>query len=197
MLELGRQDIALYSSNLIAAVEMNTTANGTLANAFYSNNAMFSIPISINLLSNAIIKTLTGDDHSISIFSHQLPNTLQSNFIPDETVYGTVLLFVFFFFPAVALFIIHPLRESITNVKQLQRMAGVSCFTYWGTMFIFDFLVFLVVIAFVIGGFLCMDSAIDLRMYEETEIGRFASLAQHLQHLDLLFCIQFNKPPFY
>ncbi|XP_011496889.1 PREDICTED: ATP-binding cassette sub-family A member 1-like [Ceratosolen solmsi marchali] len=171
MLDLGHQDIASYSSSLIAAAEFNETGNDTLANAFYSDNAMFSIPISINLLSNAIIKTLAGDDHSISIFSHQLPNSLQSNFIPDETVYGTVLLFVFFLFPAIALFIIHPLRESVTNVKQLQRMAGVSCFTYWGTMFIFDFLVFLILIIFVVVGFLCMDNAIDLRMYEETEIG--------------------------
>lgn len=171
MLELGHNDIATYRSDLIAAAEFNETGNDTLGNAFYSDHAVFSIPISINLLSNAIIKSVAGDDHSISISSHQLPHSLQSTLIPDENVYGTVLLFVFFFFPAIALFIIHPLRESISNVKQLQRMAGVSCFTYWGTIFIFDFLVFLVVIAFTIIGFICMDSAIDLRLYEETEIG--------------------------
>ncbi|XP_014205590.1 ATP-binding cassette sub-family A member 1-like [Copidosoma floridanum] len=174
MLDLGRRDIATYRNHLIAAAEFNSTGNDTsAANAFYSGYAMFSIPISINLLSNALIKSLAGDEHSISISGQQLPNSLQSTLIPDDNVdvYATVLLFVFFFFPAIALFVIHPLREALTNIKQLQRMTGVSCFTYWGTMFIFDLAVFLIVIFFIVIGFICMDKVIDLRLYELTEIG--------------------------
>ena len=187
MLELGRTDIATYRNHLIAAAEFNNTGNETAANAFFSGYAMFSIPISINLVSNALIKSLAGDDHSISISGHQLPHSLQSTLIPDENVdvYATVMLFVFFFFPAVALFVIHPLRESLSNVKQLQRMTGVSCFTYWGTMFVFDFMVFLVAIFLIVVGFILMDSAIDLRLYEETEIGKLKISLQFekLKHL--------------
>lgn len=174
MLELGRTDIATYRNHLIAAAEFNQTGNDTIANAFYSGYATFSMPISINLMSNSILKTLAGDDHSISISGHQLPHSLHSTLIPDENVdvYATVLLFVFFFFPAVALFVVHPLREALSNIKQLQTMTGISCFTYWGTMFLFDFLVFLIGICFIVFGFICMDVVIDLRLYENTEIGK-------------------------
>ncbi|XP_058807246.1 phospholipid-transporting ATPase ABCA1-like isoform X2 [Phymastichus coffea] len=173
MLELGITDIATYRNHLIAAAEFNITGNDTIANAFYSGYATFSIPISINLMSNSILKTLAGEDHSISISGHQLPHSLHSSMNSDKNVdvYASVLLFVFFFFPAVALFVIHPLRESLSNVKQLQTMTGVSYFTYWGTMFLLDFLVFLIGICFIVIGFICMDCIIDLRLYENTEIG--------------------------
>ncbi|XP_008203603.1 phospholipid-transporting ATPase ABCA1 isoform X2 [Nasonia vitripennis] len=174
LLEFGRTDEATYRNNLIAAVEFNSTDNKTLlANAFYSGYATFSIPISVNLLSNTLLKSHAGDEYSISLAGHQLPHSIRSTAIPEANIdaYATVLLFVFFFFPAVALFVIHPLRESLSNVKQLQRMTGVSCFTYWGTMFAFDFLVFLVTILCIVVGFICMDNAIGLRMYENTEIG--------------------------
>lgn len=178
MLDLGRKDIAMYRNHLIAAAEFNNTSiNDTtiIANAFYSGYATFGIPISINLLSNALIKDLIGDEYSISISGQQLPNSLQnpSNSSDEEIeVYASVMLFVFFFFPAVALFVVHPLREALTNVKHLQRMTGVSCFTYWGTMFLFDMVVFLFAIFCIIIGFICMDRALDLRFYESTEIGK-------------------------
>lgn len=94
--------------------------------------------------------------------------------IPEDNidVFATVILFVFFFFPAIALYVIHPLRESISNVKQLQRMTGISCFTYWGSMFAFDFIVFLTSIFSIVIGLICMDKAVDLKMYEEKEIGK-------------------------
>ncbi|XP_014231053.1 ATP-binding cassette sub-family A member 3-like isoform X1 [Trichogramma pretiosum] len=173
MLDLGSRDMATYRNHLISAAEFNVTENVTQANIFFSDYAMFSIPLSVNLVSNVLLKALTDDEHSISLSVHRLPHSLQAT-LPSEDnvdVYGTALLFVFFLFPAIALFVIHPLRETLSNVKQLQRMTGVSCFSYWGTMFAFDMAVFLVTIACIVIGFICMDSAIDLRLYEATEIG--------------------------
>lgn len=173
ILDLGQTNYARYQNDLIAAAEFVTVQNVPLGTAFFSSHATFSIPISLNLLTNAILKNATSDEYSISVSAQQLPRSLQSTVIPELNVdvYSTVLLFVFFLFPAIALFVIHPLRESLSNVKQLQRMAGVSCFTYWGTMFIVDFLVFLIAICFIVIGFICMDILIDLRLYENTEIG--------------------------
>ncbi|KAJ8686324.1 hypothetical protein QAD02_022118 [Eretmocerus hayati] len=174
ILSLGKKDVARYRNHLIAGAEFNNSADGNnivKANAYYSSYATFGIPISINLLSNALIKSVVGDEYSISIYGQQLPHTLQSTPEDNTDVFATALLFIFFLFPTVALFVIHPLRESVSNMKHLQRMTGVSCFTYWGTMFVFDLFVLLILVFSIVIGFICMDRAIDLRMYRETEIG--------------------------
>lgn len=174
MLDFGKRDLAAYRNHLIAAAEFNTTEDGTvLANAFYSSYCVFSIPITINLLSNALLKSALGEDHSISMSIHQLPHSIHSQTQEEDEldIAGTAMLFVFFLFPAIALFVIHPLREAQTNVKQLQMMTGVSCFTYWGTMFLFDFIVFLISMFFITVGFIFMDKSIELKMYEQEEIG--------------------------
>jgi hypothetical protein len=49
-------------------------------------------------------------------------------------------------------------------------MAGVSGFTYWGTLFVVDFAVYLLIIALIIVGFISMAFYLDLQMYEMTEI---------------------------
>ena len=42
------------------------------------------------------------------------------------------------------LFIIFPLKERITNAKQVQMMAGVNPFVFWISNFAWDFIIYLV-----------------------------------------------------
>ncbi|KAM0731026.1 Phospholipid-transporting ATPase ABCA3 [Formica fusca] len=173
LLIFSMADIAEYRNNLIVSAEFNATENSTiLANGFYSGIALHSVPLTVNLLSNTFIKTFASDQHSILISRQQLPNTLVSSKLeaPEAESLSRVLLFCSFFFPTVALFVVHPLQETITKVKQLQRMTGVTSLSYWGTMFVFDLLLYTVCILLITLAFYIMDIILDLRLYYRTEI---------------------------
>lgn len=143
---------------------------------FYSENLGYSVPVSINLLSNAVLKRFTSDDYSISLSIQNMD--VQSNFVhylpyqPVDQLLDllTIAIFIFAFFPAVALFVVHPLRESLTRVKHLQRITGASYLTYWGTMFIFDFVVFFIGVILIMTSLVMVNYIFDLRMYYTKEI---------------------------
>lgn len=165
-----------YRNNLIISAEFNDTdVNTTWANGFYSGLAIHSVPLTVNLLSNSFIKAFAGDQHSIDISRQQLPNTLFSTKIelPQAESLSRVLIFCSFFFPTVALFVVHPLQETMTKVKQLQRMTGVTSVSYWSTMFAFDFLIFTTCVLLITLALYVMDIILDIRLYYRTEICKF------------------------
>ncbi|XP_011251490.2 retinal-specific ATP-binding cassette transporter [Camponotus floridanus] len=172
LLNFSVRDIAEYRNNFIVSAEFNSTENNTiLANGFYSAIAFHSVPLTMNLLSNALIKTFAGDQHSILISRQQLPNTIISTRqAPEEESLSRVLIFCGFFFPTVALFVVHPLQETMTKVKQLQRMTGVTSLSYWGTMFTFDLVLYTVCVLLITLAFYIMDIILSLHVYYTTEI---------------------------
>lgn len=170
------KNIVEYRNNLIVSAEFNDTeVNTTWANGFYSGLAIHSVPLTVNLLSNSFIKTLAGDQYSIDISRQQLPNTLFSTKIalPEAESLSRVLIFCSFFFPTVALFVVHPLQETMTKVKQLQRMTGVTSISYWSTMFAFDFLIFTICVLLITLALYIMDIILDIRLYYRIEICKF------------------------
>lgn len=126
----------------------------------------------MNLLSNALIKAFAGDQHSILISRQQLPNTIISTRpqAPEAESLSRVLVFCGFFFPTVALFVVHPLQETMTKVKQLQRMTGVTSLSYWSTMFTFDLVLYTVCVLLITLAFYIMDIILGLQLYYTTEI---------------------------
>jgi len=175
-LNISIQNIAKYRNYYIAAAEFNTNGSTLSANGLYSSVAIHSAPLTTNLLSNALIKTVAGEQYSILISRQQLPNVLMSSKMADPTLesLSRVLIFTAFFFPTIALFVIHPLQETATKIKQLQRMTGVTAISYWCTMFIFDFLIFTVSVLLIILAFYIMDIILDIRLYYTIEIRKFA-----------------------
>ncbi|XP_029158875.1 LOW QUALITY PROTEIN: retinal-specific ATP-binding cassette transporter-like [Nylanderia fulva] len=173
LLNVSLRDIAEYRNHFIVSAEFNATENSTIsANGFYSGTALHGVPLIMNLLSNTFIKAFAGDQYSIEISRQQLPNTLVSSRleVPEAESLPRVLIFCSFFFPTVALFVVHPLQETSTKVKQLQRMTGVSSLSYWGTMFIFDFVIYTMCVLLITLAFYIMDIILDLRLYYKTEI---------------------------
>lgn len=79
-------------------------------------------------------------------------------------------LFVLVFFSVITLFVLHPNRESLTQAKHLQRMSGVSCLTYWGTMFVIDLVVLGALVVLVVTSIVVIDWKFNLRMYSPKEI---------------------------
>lgn len=173
LLNFSLRDIAEYRNNFVVSAEFNATENSTIsANGFYSGTALHGVPLTMNLLSNTLIKAFAGDQYSIEISRQQLPNILMSSRLeaPEAESISRVIIFCAFFFSTVALFVLHPLQETATKVKQLQRMTGVTSLSYWGTMFIFDFLVYTICVLMITLAFYIMDIILDLRLYYKTEI---------------------------
>ncbi|XP_076395704.1 phospholipid-transporting ATPase ABCA3 isoform X2 [Megachile rotundata] len=189
LLDHAIQDIAKYRNNYIVSAEFNTSDGAVYVNGFYSGLAIHSIPLTVNLISNALIKQIAGEEYSIHISSQQLPNSLSATMlVPSAEALPRVLVFCSFFFPTVALFLIHPFQEMETKIKQLQRMTGVSSFSYWGTMFTFDFIVLTACVLIIILGLYIMDVILDIRLYYSTEI----SLLQYLLH-EVIFRFEYLK----
>ncbi|CAL7939780.1 unnamed protein product [Xylocopa violacea] len=172
LLDHAIQDIAEYRMNYIVSAEFNISNDILYANGFYSGIAMHSIPLTMNLLSNTLIKSTAGNEYSIHVSSQKLPDTLSTTalFMPETESLTRVLVFCCFFFPTVALFVVHPFQEMETKLKQLQRMTGVTSYAYWLTMFTFDFLLFAVSTVIIVLGFYLLDVILDIRLYYKIEI---------------------------
>lgn len=66
-MEESLKNFAFYKKWLIVAAEFNSTEQEPIANVMYSNLALHALPISLNLLMNAILKTYVGEQYSIEI----------------------------------------------------------------------------------------------------------------------------------
>lgn len=136
---------------------------------------MHSIPLTVNILSNTIIRNLTDKKYFIEVSRQELPDMFSySNQVnPEMEALSRVLIFCSFYFPTLALFVIHPLQETSTKVKQLQRMTGVSSVLYWFTIFSFDFLICTMSACIITLGFYVMDIILDTHLYHVTEIRKY------------------------
>lgn len=177
VLKVGRDNIAKYHNNLIVAAEFNKTADGatTNANGLFSKSALLGVPISMNLLTNAIVKTVAGPEYDIQVNYQKLPKSATVDGFMGALDFGLAsmrtILFSTFLFPCVALFVIQPIQETLTNMKHLQRMNGVSALSYWGTTYIADLIVYTVMTLLALLAFFVSDILLDVRIYQTKEIG--------------------------
>ncbi|KAI4504278.1 hypothetical protein M0802_000749 [Mischocyttarus mexicanus] len=173
LLSFGKKDIADYHNYVVVSAEFNSTNTSNIsANGLYSGTMMHSMPLTMNILSNTILRNLFGKKYSIEISKQKLPETFSYSIemISEMEALSRVLMLCSFLFPTLALFVIHPLRETSTKVKQLQRMTGVTSVSYWLTMFLFDFLICVISALFITVGFCIMDIILNIRLYRDTEI---------------------------
>lgn len=178
LLKFGTDKPAIYDYHLIAGAEFISDNDALNSTAIYNSiEPIYALPISVNLLTNTLLKTHVSPEYSISLETQQFPQKQDTDFdvnmiIVAEPIeiFFVPIIFVCFFYPLVALFVIHPLKEALTNVKHLQRMTGASCFGYWGTMFLFDFIVMLIITALVVIGFVVMDAVLGSAMLGSCEI---------------------------
>ncbi|XP_078049321.1 phospholipid-transporting ATPase ABCA3 isoform X2 [Augochlora pura] len=172
LLDQSIKSISEYRNRYIASAEFNITDEGLYVNGFYSGIALHSLPITVNLLSNALIKSVAGEEYSIHVSNQKLPSSLSATklYMPGTESLSQVLMFCCFFFPTVALFVIHPFQETETKMKQLQRMTGVTSISYWLTIFTFDFLVYIGSVLIIMFGYYIIDIILDTRVYYKIEM---------------------------
>lgn len=141
--DVSLEDLGIYRDHYIVAADLNRTAFHTL----YSTIPYHAAPLSINLASNALLRTMTNMTYSLKAAFHPLHNLLFSKLEivkPSRHHFMDGPLMLGVFVPiGLALFassfLVFPTDERRTQAKQLQLMAGVHPITFWLTSFIFDF----------------------------------------------------------
>lgn len=138
---------------MIVAAEFNSTNNDLTVNAMYASKALHGAPISLNLVMNAVIKTLMGEAYEISTSNNPLPMVNGNYFKDTSELQATMLWFILFplgllFFSGTFLFF--PQMEKVTSVKQMQIMCGLKVFWYWMTNYVFDLILYTILVIFII-----------------------------------------------
>ncbi|KAF2885019.1 hypothetical protein ILUMI_21135 [Ignelater luminosus] len=147
IIKKGIDNIVFYKFFMVVAAEFRTNRLGKPEiNAMYGNLPKHGAPISLNLVMNAILKTVMNGDYSILISNSPLPIDEKDKAKQDLSETDIMILWVFFFpFGILFLtgtFLMFPLRERTSHIKQLQLMCGVRAIFYWMVSFIFDFALF-------------------------------------------------------
>lgn len=175
-MNIAEYGIHQFRTRTIISVEFNSSST---ANGFYTGGAAYSASLLVNALSNLALKEAAGDQHSIVANIGDLIPLSQSSSTTRTTemelIFTTVLklvLFIPMFFTAVALFIKHPLMENQTGVKQLQHMAGVSSFMYWGTLFIIDYVFYIIITLFSMAIIFATDFLGKSNTFSFTQFGK-------------------------
>jgi hypothetical protein len=73
LLLAGESDMQKYRTKFIIAAEFNSSSEGGMLNAMFSSTAIHSSPISLNVLTNTILKT-NSEEKSITAVNHPLPS---------------------------------------------------------------------------------------------------------------------------
>ncbi|XP_074030310.1 phospholipid-transporting ATPase ABCA3 [Leptinotarsa decemlineata] len=169
IIEKGEDNIAYYKEHMIAAANFFVTNGSIRAVAMYNAVALHSLPISLNLITNAIVKTLLGSEYSISTSYWPLESidTSASPVEYSETMFAVLWLIMI---PIGCLFIlgsfiIFPHTEISTRFIQLQYMCGVKPVVYWITNFLSDLVVYFIMI-FPLTLIVCLASPPFRQIYE-------------------------------
>ncbi|KAJ8686330.1 hypothetical protein QAD02_022124 [Eretmocerus hayati] len=184
LMELAEKDMLHYNYQLVCGADLNQSSDSLHARVFYNpKKALYALPISVNLLTNALIKAVAGEEYSINLYGQNFPEKQQKadmlltliivNQIADYTL---PIVFVFCLYPAIALFVIHPLRENTSNIKHLQRMSGASGLNYWGTMFAFDLALWMGMVLLFAVGFFILDMVFFAHIFMATEYALMITL---------------------
>lgn len=116
---------------------------------WYNNQPYHSSPISLSLLHNAILRTVSGRNCSISVANKPLPYRTESRMMMLQA--GNNLGFQLSFNIGFAMafvasfFIIVYIKERVTKAKLLQFVSGINVLMYWLTAFLWDYLLFIII----------------------------------------------------
>ncbi|CAL8139104.1 unnamed protein product [Orchesella dallaii] len=152
LLDVSDKNVADYMANYIVAFE----ANSSHLKAMYSTIPSHAAPLAINLASNVILKSLDPTkDLKIQVSTHRLDRKIFYSIdghLDLGPASAELIPLVFGIFMSIGLamltasFVVFPIQENICNAKQLQMMTGVSPLLYWGSTFIWDFVLMFLVI---------------------------------------------------
>ncbi|CAH1954987.1 unnamed protein product [Acanthoscelides obtectus] len=158
----GLENIIYYKEHVIAGAEFDITPEYIKATALFNIEAIHSEPISFNLITNSLVKSLLGPDYSISVSNWPLSAKL-AFMDTQEYIKVKVTLLWLILIPIGCLFvlgsfILYPWVEKSTKFDQLQYMCSTTPFYYWFINYISDLAIY-ALIMFVMAGIVSIFSA--------------------------------------
>ncbi|KAG5683919.1 hypothetical protein PVAND_013177 [Polypedilum vanderplanki] len=164
------KEYRLSLSNVNLNYMVGTTFNESSITAWFNNQAFHTAPLTINLINNAILKSLTGNLSTISISNKPLPFSLNTRLIQlqagNNLGFNIALNTGFSMALATSLFVMFYIKERVTKAKLLQIVSGVNKFIFWLVAFVIDYAIFFL-IALVYIGVLAAYQKEGLATFEE------------------------------
>ena len=142
LISYANRDLVNYFKKFLYGVSTNKSANRV--EIWHNYNAIHSLPISLNLITNALLKQVTKQsDYHIEVSDDQVETYFRSSHpsrVYKHQFYTLLefLVFMFGFTFTVATYVLLPITESRTKFKLLQMMSGLHPAVYWMANFLFD-----------------------------------------------------------
>jgi len=123
--------------------------------AFFNNQPYHSAPLAINMVNNALLKSISGSEKLINVRNKPLPFSLESkvaqlgsaNNIGFNVAFNTGFAFAF----VSAMFVMFYIKENMTRAKLLQYVSGANKVIFWLVSFVIDYVLFLLISLLYIG----------------------------------------------
>lgn len=117
--------------------------------AWFNKDILASCPISLSLLHTAIVQSVLGKDHSI-LSTHSSMKLRERGQSVKSTRVVTVSSLVCPIADTVSFittfFVMFYIKERVSKAKHLQLISGLNVTTFWLASFLFDFIVYILVI---------------------------------------------------
>lgn len=169
-LSKANESLASFNRRFMVGASFDTTS----ATAWFNGQHFHTMPLTLNLVNRALVKTMAGKDFDIDVTNKPFswsPSDDDGGFNPQKAS-ATMPLMLFFYvamyWPSV--FIAFYIKERESRAKLLQMISGVNRFTFWLSSFLFDYLIFVVAFAL----YLCA-----VAMYQRPNFDTFGALSEY------------------
>ncbi|XP_055842779.1 LOW QUALITY PROTEIN: uncharacterized protein LOC129909731 [Episyrphus balteatus] len=184
MLDLGKTLQVRINSRYIAAATVDA---GTIT-AWLNNKPLHSAPLTVNLIHNAMAKTLIGPKASITITNAPLPLSKDSTFqlLQSGQNLGTQLSLNLCFCMCfvTALYVMFLIKENQSRAKLLQFVSGVKVLTFWFSHFVWDYVTYMLT---------AIITILTLACFQEDGYATFDELGRNLA---IILLFGFSALPF-
>lgn len=148
-----------------------STMNDDRIIGWYHRAYVHSSSLTLNLINQAILKTLSGKDYSIQVTNKPYQSYYASRDIFEfDFLYIASAIFVilFLFLVMLSLFITSYVKERTSGVKLLQFNYGFGRITYWFTSIIFDLIAIMLILylIYIIFVFAFFNFKFYIKLYE-------------------------------
>lgn len=132
------------NSHYLAGMSFNQNVQKIIA--WYNNQPYHTMPLSLYLTHNAMVKSMLGQEHSIHVSNYPLPFQVESTIDMSNASYrigfqlATNLSFAMSFIAT--FYILFLIKERVSNAKHLQMVSGVNVATFWISSYLVDFVTF-------------------------------------------------------
>ncbi|XP_070500324.1 phospholipid-transporting ATPase ABCA3-like isoform X2 [Chironomus tepperi] len=133
--EIVKKDRKVNHMNLIAA-----TFKTNSIIAWFNTQLYHTMPLTINTVNRAILKSVVGNDYDITVTNH--PYTYTQHSAQNSS---PILLILSFLIIWPLIYIGHNIKERVMKFKFQLFISGTNRLVYWITNLIFDYLLFVLI----------------------------------------------------